>query len=153
MWGAIIKGDVEEVKQYLTLGEDVNLRGLGNMTPLLRAAQNGGKEMVGVNGGYGKYIRIRHNNEYKTAYAHLSSYRKGIRKGVRVNQGEVIGYVGSTGRSTGPPLHYEIIYQNKQINPLKLKLPSGKILKGDELERFEKNYKMILANHLNNLFE
>ena len=117
------------------------------------AGGNGVIEMVGVNGGYGKYIRIRHNNEYKTAYAHLSSYKKGISKGVRVNQGEVIGYVGSTGRSTGPHLHYEIIYQNKQINPLKLKLPSGKVLKGDELERFQKNYKMILANHLNNLFE
>jgi len=117
------------------------------------AGGNGVIEMVGVNGGYGKYIRIRHNNEYKTAYAHLSSYRKGISKGVRVNQGEVIGYVGSTGRSTGPHLHYEIIYQNKKVNPLKLKLPSGKILTGDELARFEKNYKMILANHLNNLFE
>ena len=117
------------------------------------AGGNGIVEMVGVNGGYGKYIRIRHNNEYKTAYAHLSSYKKRISKGVRVNQGEVIGYVGSTGKSTGPHLHYEIIYQNKQINPLKLKLPSGKILTGDELVRFEKNYKMILANHLNNLFE
>ena len=117
------------------------------------AGGNGVIEMVGVNGGYGKYIRIRHNNEYKTAYAHLNSYRKGISKGVRVNQGEVIGYVGNTGRSTGPHLHYEIIYQNKKVNPLKLKLPSGKILMGDELARFEKNYKMILANHLNNLFE
>jgi len=117
------------------------------------AGGNGIIEMVGVNGGYGKYIRIRHNNEYKTAYAHLSSYKKGMSKGVRVNQGDIIGYVGSTGRSTGPHLHYEIIYQNKQINPLKLKLPSGKILKGEELERFKKNYKMILANHLNNLFE
>jgi len=117
------------------------------------AGGNGIVEMVGINGGYGKYIRIRHNNEYKTAYAHLSSYKKGISKGVRVNQGDVIGYVGSTGRSTGPHLHYEIIYQNNQINPLKLQLPSGKILKGDELARFEKNYKMILANHLNNLFE
>ncbi|MDB4861129.1 M23 family metallopeptidase [Alphaproteobacteria bacterium] len=117
------------------------------------AGGNGVIEMVGTNGGYGKYIRIRHNNEYKTAYAHLSSYKKGVSKGVRVSQGEVIGYVGNTGRSTGPHLHYEIIYQNKQINPLKLKLPSGKILKGDELTRFEINYKMILANHLNNLFE
>ncbi len=117
------------------------------------AGGNGIIEMVGVNGGYGKYIRIRHNNEYKTAYAHLSSYKKGINKGVRVNQGEVIGYVGSTGRSTGPHLHYEIIYQNKQINPLKLKLPSGKVLTGNELVRFEKKYKMILATHLNNLYE
>ena len=117
------------------------------------AGGNGVIESIGVNGGYGKYIRIRHNNEYKTAYAHLSSYKKGISKGDRVNQGEVIGYVGSTGRSTGPHLHYEIIYQNKHLNPLKLKLPSGKVLKGSELIRFEKNYKMILATHLNNLFE
>ena len=117
------------------------------------AGGNGVIEKAGVNGSYGKYIRIRHNNEYKTAYAHLSDFKKGINKGVRVNQGEIIGYVGSTGKSTGPHLHYEIIYQNKQINPLTLKLPSGKILKGKELERFNKNYKMILANHLNNLFE
>ena len=117
------------------------------------AGGNGVIEKAGVNGSYGKYIRIRHNNEYKTAYAHLSGFKKGINKGVRVNQGEIIGYVGSTGKSTGPHLHYEIIYQNKQINPLTLKLPSGKILKGKELERFNKNYKMILANHLNNLFE
>ena len=121
-------------------------------TPIY-AGGNGVVEVAGVNGGYGKYIRIRHNNEYKTAYAHLNSFKKGIKKGVRVNQGEIIGYVGSTGKSTGPHLHYEIIYQNKQINPLTLKLPSGKILKGDELNKFKKNYKMILANHLNNLFE
>ena len=117
------------------------------------AGGNGIVEFAGINDGYGKYIRIRHNNEYKTAYAHLNGFKKGISKGVRVNQGEIIGYVGSTGKSTGPHLHYEIIYQNKQINPLKLKLPSGKILKGDELDRFEKNYKIIFANHLNNLFE
>ena len=117
------------------------------------AGGNGIIEIASTNGGYGKYIRIRHNNEYKTAYAHLSGYKKGISKGIRVNQGDIIGYVGSTGKSTGPHLHYEIIYQNKQINPLKLKLPSGKILEGGELERFKKNYKMILANHLNNIYE
>ena len=121
-------------------------------TPIY-AGGNGVIEFVGTNGGYGKYIRIRHNNEYKTAYAHLNNYKKGISKGVRVNQGDIIGYVGNTGLSTGPHLHYEIIYQNKQINPLTLKLPSGKILEGEELKRFKKNYKTILANHLNNLFE
>ena len=117
------------------------------------AGGNGVVEIAGVNGAYGKYIRIRHNNEYKTAYAHLNVFKKGITKGIRVNQGDVIGYVGSTGSSTGPHLHYEIIYKNKQINPLTLKLPSGKILKGKELERFKNNYKIILANHLHNLFE
>ena len=121
-------------------------------TPIY-AGGNGIIEFAGVNGGYGKYIRIRHNNDYKTAYAHLSGFKKGISEGVRVNQGDIIGYVGSTGKSTGPHLHYEIIFQNKQINPLTLKLPSGKILKGDELKRFSKNYKIIFANHLNNLFE
>ena len=121
-------------------------------TPIY-AGGNGVIEYIGRNGGYGKYIRIRHNNEYKTAYAHLSSYKKGISKGVRVSQGDIIGYVGSTGNSTGPHLHYEIIFQNKQINPLKLKLPSGKILKGEELKRFKKEYKKIYADHLNLLFE
>ena len=109
-------------------------------TPIY-AGGNGVIEYIGNNGGYGKYIRIRHNNEYKTAYAHLSAYKKGISKGSRVNQGDIIGFVGSTGNSTGPHLHYEIIYQNKQINPLKLKLPSGKILVGNELNRFKKEFK------------
>jgi len=121
-------------------------------TPIY-AGGNGIVEYVGKNGGYGKYIRIRHNNGYKTAYAHLSNYKKGISKGVRVNQGEVIGYVGSTGNSTGPHLHYEIIYQNKHINPLKLKLPSGKILEGKELEKFKEEYKIIYADHLSMLYE
>ena len=121
-------------------------------TPIY-AGGNGVIEFVGNNGGYGKYIRIRHNNEYKTAYAHLSRYKKGISKGIRVNQGDIIGYVGSTGNSTGPHLHYEILYQNKHINPLKLKLPSGKILTGNELQRFENEYKEIYADHLNLLYE
>ena len=121
-------------------------------TPIY-AGGNGIIEYVGRNGGYGKYIRIRHNNGYKTAYAHLSNYKKGISKGVRVNQGDVIGYVGNTGNSTGPHLHYEIIYQNKHINPLKLKLPSGKILDGDELEKFKEEYKIIYADHLSLLYE
>ena len=121
-------------------------------TPIY-AGGNGIVEYVGINGGYGKYIRLRHNNGYKTAYAHLSNYKKGISRGVRVNQGDVIGYVGSTGNSTGPHLHYEIIFQNKHINPLKLKLPSGKILGGNELEKFQQEFKMIYADHLNMLYE
>jgi len=121
-------------------------------TPIY-AGGNGVIEFVGNNGGYGKYIRIRHNNEYKTAYAHLSNFKKGIYKGMRVNQGDTIGFVGSTGNSTGAHLHYEIIYQSKQINPMTMKLPSGKILQGDELMRFIKISKTIYANFLFNLHE
>ena len=121
-------------------------------TPIY-AGGNGVIEYIGNNGGYGKYIRIRHNNEYKTAYGHMSGFKKGLSKGARVNQGEIIGYVGSTGRSTGPHLHYEIIFQNEQINPLKLKLPSGKVLKGDELSKFQREAKRIYADHLNQLYE
>ena len=121
-------------------------------TPIY-AGGNGIIEFVGTNGGYGKYIRIRHNGSYKTAYAHLNSFKKGIYKGARVNQGETIGYVGTTGKSTGPHLHYEIIYQNKQINPMKIKLPSGKILKGKELEKFKKESKKIYSDYLFYLYE
>ena len=121
-------------------------------TPIY-AGGNGIIEYVGLNGGYGKYIRIRHNNEYKTAYAHMLNFKKGIYNGIRVNQGDIIGYVGSTGNSTGPHLHYEIIYKNKQINPMKLKLPSGKILSGSELEKFKKKANQIYSEYLFYMFE
>ena len=121
-------------------------------TPIY-AAGNGVIDFVGKNGGYGKYIRIRHNSSYKTAYAHLSNYKKNIYKGIRVSQGEVIGYVGSTGKSTGPHLHYEVIYQNKQINPMKMKLPSGKILKDEELKKFNKEVRIIYSDFLFYLYE
>ena len=117
------------------------------------AAGNGVIEFAAENGSYGKYIRIRHNSFYKTSYAHLNNFKKGIYKGVRVNQEDTIGYVGSTGRSTGSHLHYEIIYQGKQINPMKIKLPSGKILKGDELKRFKKESKKIYSDFLFSLYE
>ena len=83
----------------------------------------------------------------------LTNFNKGISKGKRVNQGEIIGYVGNSGKSTGPHLHYEILYQNKQIDPMKMKLPSGKILKDKELERFKKNAKNIYAEYLFTLYE
>ena len=117
------------------------------------AGGNGVILFIGKNGGYGNYIKIRHNSEYQTAYAHLSKFKKGISKGSRVVQGETIAYVGSTGNSTGPHLHYEIIYQNKQINPMKLKLPSGKILKGKELQRFDLKIKDTYAQYLFELYE
>ncbi len=100
------------------------------------AAGDGVVEVAGRKGGYGKYIRIRHNSTYKTAYAHLNGYARKIRRGRRVKQGQVIGYVGSTGRSTGPHLHYEVLVNGRQVNPLKIRLPSGEALKGDDLEAF-----------------
>ena len=117
------------------------------------AAGNGVIEYTGKKGSYGKYILIRHNSSYKTAYAHLNSYKKGISKGVRVTQGQVIGYVGSTGSSTGSHLHYEVIFENQKINPMKMKLPSGKVLKQEELKQFKKISKTIYANYLFHLFE
>lgn len=104
-------------------------------TPIY-AAGNGTVTYAGRKGGYGNYIRIRHNGTYSTAYAHLKGFRRGVRKGARVNQGQVIGYVGTTGRSTGPHLHYEILKNNRQANPLRIKMPSGNKLKGEQLTAF-----------------
>jgi len=104
-------------------------------TPIY-AAGDGVIERAGPNRSYGNYIRIRHNSTYKTAYAHLRGYAKGVRGGRRVKQGQVIGYVGTTGRSTGPHLHYEVMINGKQVNPLRIKLPSGEKLKKDDLEAF-----------------
>ena len=87
--------------------------------------------------GYGNFVSIRHNTTYVTAYGHMSKYGRGIKKGVRVNQGQIIGYVGSTGMSTGPHLHYEVIKNGKRINSQRLKLPTGKILSNEARNRFE----------------
>ena len=88
-------------------------------------------------GGGGNCIKIKHNSTYSTVYAHLSKFANGIRKGKRIKQGQIIGYVGSTGKSTGPHLHYEVIHNGLKINSQTLKLPSGKILKGKAREIFE----------------
>ena len=88
-------------------------------------------------GGGGNCVKIRHNSTYETVYAHMKSFGRGIKEGVRVKQGQIIGYVGSTGKSTGPHLHYEVIMNGKKINSQKLKLPSGKILKGGDRKLFE----------------
>ena len=88
-------------------------------------------------GGGGNCVKIKHNSTYETIYAHMKSFAKGIKEGRKVKQGQVIGYVGSTGLSTGPHLHYEVIVNGKKVNSQKLKLPSGKILKGEERKQFE----------------
>jgi len=88
-------------------------------------------------GGGGNCIKIKHNSTYQTIYAHMKSFAAGIKVGKKVKQGQIIGYVGSTGMSTGPHLHYEVIINGKKVNSQKLKLPSGKVLKGDERKKFE----------------
>ncbi len=105
-------------------------------TPIM-ASGSGVIKKAGWCGGGGNCVVIRHNSTYQTIYAHMSKFANGIRKGVRVKQGQTIGFVGSTGKSTGPHLHYEVIINGKKVNSQKLKLPSGKILKGDERKLFE----------------
>jgi murein DD-endopeptidase MepM/ murein hydrolase activator NlpD len=104
-------------------------------TPVL-ASGDGVIEFAGRSGGYGNYIRIQHTAEYQTAYAHLSAYARGLRDGMRVSQGDVIGYVGSTGQSTGPHLHYEIIIDGEQTNPAGVKLDTNQPLTGTALASF-----------------
>jgi murein DD-endopeptidase MepM/ murein hydrolase activator NlpD len=105
-------------------------------TPIM-ASGNGIVKKAGWCGGGGNCVKIKHNSTYETVYAHMSKFARGIKKGVRVKQGQTIGYVGSTGKSTGPHLHYEVIVNGKRVNSQKLKLPSGKILKGKDRELFE----------------
>jgi len=102
-------------------------------TPIY-AAGDGRIDVAGRKGSYGKYVRIRHNGRYTTAYAHMS--RIHVKPGQYVRQGDVIGRVGTTGRSTGPHLHYEILVDNKQQNPMRVKMPSGRKLTGNDLEQF-----------------
>ncbi len=105
-------------------------------TPIM--ASGSGKILkAGWCGGGGNCVKIRHNSTYTTVYAHMSKFARGIKKGIRVNQGQIIGYVGSTGMSTGPHLHYEVIQNGKKVNSQTLKLPSGKKLKGKMREEFE----------------
>ncbi len=88
-------------------------------------------------GGGGNCVKIKHNSTYETIYAHMKSFAKGVKEGKKVKQGQIIGYVGSTGLSTGPHLHYEVLVNGKKVNSQKLKLPSGKTLKGEERKQFE----------------
>ena len=105
-------------------------------TPIM-ASGDGVIKKAGWCGGGGNCVVIKHNSTYQTIYAHMSKFASGIRSGVRVKQGQIIGYVGSTGKSTGPHLHYEVVVNGKKINSQTLKLPSGKILKGEDRKIFE----------------
>ena len=105
-------------------------------TPIM-ASGDGVIKKAGWCGGGGNCVVIKHNSIYQTVYAHMSKFARNIRTGVRVKQGQTIGYVGSTGKSTGPHLHYEVIVNGKKVNSQRLKLPSGKTLKGEERKQFE----------------
>jgi murein DD-endopeptidase MepM/ murein hydrolase activator NlpD len=116
-------------------------------TPIM-AAGDGKVEVARWYGGYGRYVRIRHNTEFETAYGHMTRFAAGIHSGSRVRQGDVIGYVGTTGRSTGPHLHYEVLRDGRQVNPMGLKLPTGRTLSGDERTAFQKLRQSVDANYL-----
>ena len=118
------------------LHSGVDYGGVGQGAPIL-AAGDGVVEKIGRSSGYGNLIILRHTNGYETYYAHQSKFAKGIGVGTRVRQGQVIGYVGSTGRSTGPHLHYEIRINGKPVDPLRIRLPQGRVLEGDYLTAFE----------------
>jgi len=127
-------------RRHPVLGYSKMHRGLDFAAPRgtpIMAGGDGVVEKAQRNGSYGRYIRIRHHSGFKTAYAHLKSYARGVRRGKRVKQGQIIGYIGTSGRSTGPHLHYEILKNNRQINPLSLRLPTGRKLKKKALARFE----------------
>ncbi len=113
-------------------------------TPIL-AAGNGIVEKAGRSSGYGNLIVVKHTNGYETAYGHQSRFAKGIRPGVRVHQGQVIGYVGSTGLSTGPHVHFEIRVNHQPVDPLRIRLPRGRVLQGEYLAAFERERERIDA--------
>jgi murein DD-endopeptidase MepM/ murein hydrolase activator NlpD len=112
-------------------------------TPV-EAVADGRIVYIGWRGGYGKFIKIQHNHIYASTYGHLSRFAKGLRRGSWVKQGQVIGYVGSTGRSTGPHLHYELRYKGKRKNPLTWRLPKQKRVAKSNLKRFQKKARAIL---------
>ena len=135
-------------RKHPILGYTKMHRGLDFAAPIgtpIFAAGDGIVEKLGWNGSYGKYIRIRHTGTYKTAYAHLSKFSKNIKVGKRVSQGKTIGYVGSTGRSTGPHLHYEVIKNNVKVNPMRIKIPAGKNISKSNISNYQNYIKKILS--------
>ena len=111
------------------------------------AAGDGTVQMAKWNGGYGNFVKIRHNSEYTTAYGHMSRIAKGMRPGKRVKQGQIIGYVGSTGLSTGPHLHYEVVKNGRRVNPLTIKAAAGENLKGRKLKQFKAQVAELKSAH------
>ncbi|MDZ4736513.1 MAG: M23 family metallopeptidase [Rhodospirillaceae bacterium] len=136
------------MRKHPTLGYNKMHRGVDFGAPSgtpIYAAGDGTIESISDNGSYGNYIRIRHNSEYSTAYAHMKGFANGLNQGDRVRQGDIIGYVGTTGRSTGPHLHYEVLVAGEQVNPLDIKLPAGEKLASADLEDFFAAREVIVA--------
>jgi murein DD-endopeptidase MepM/ murein hydrolase activator NlpD len=109
------------------------------------AAGDGEIEQIGDRGGYGKYIRIRHADGYETAYGHMIAFARGLDVGSHVRQGQVIGFVGSTGLSTGAHVHFEIWVNGRVVDPMRIKLPRGRVLEGPTLAEFERDRKQLDA--------
>ncbi|MGD9538387.1 MAG: peptidoglycan DD-metalloendopeptidase family protein [Alphaproteobacteria bacterium] len=148
--GARISSDFG-MRKHPILGYSKKHKGVDFAAPSgtpVYAAGDGVIEKIGWFSSYGKYVRIKHNDTYKTAYAHLKSYARGMKVGTRVRQGQVVAYVGTTGRSTGPHLHYEVLKHDAQVNPNGTKLPTGKQLAGKQLAQFKQtidNYQVMFA--------
>jgi len=126
-------------RRHPILGYSRMHRGLDFAAPTgtpIKAAGDGVVESAAFSRTFGNNVRLRHAGSYKTRYAHMRRFARGIRSGVRVKQGQVIGYVGTTGMSTGPHLHYEVLHHGRHINPARIKSKPSRILKGAELERF-----------------
>jgi murein DD-endopeptidase MepM/ murein hydrolase activator NlpD len=133
------------MRMHPILGYSLMHKGVDFGAPIgtpIYAAGDGKIQQIGPFSGYGNYIRIKHTAQYATAYGHISRFAGGLRVGSRVSQGQVIAYVGMTGRATGPHLHFEVILNGKQINPQSIKLPAGEKLRGKEL----KTYLALVAN-------
>ena len=128
------------------LGYQIQHKGIDFAAPMgtpIPAGASGIIQKIGRNGGYGKYILIKHNDTYSTAYGHLNAFADGLRVGSQVKKGEIIGYVGSTGRSTGPHLHYEVVKNKRPVNPLKTHTIPQRILKNQSLEQFKRKKQFI----------
>jgi murein DD-endopeptidase MepM/ murein hydrolase activator NlpD len=123
------------IEQYTRMHTGVDWA--ADMGTPIYASGNGVVEKIGWEGGYGKFIKLRHANGYATGYGHMSAFARNLAEGAKVRQGQIIGYVGSTGLSTGAHLHYEIMINGRHVDPMKIKLPRGRVLEGPQLGTFE----------------
>ena len=117
-------------------------------TPIL-AGGDGVDQVAKYNGAYGNYVKIRHNSEFSTAYGHMKGFARGMKPGKRVKQGQVIGYVGSTGRSTGPHVHYEVVRNGRRVNPRTIKASAGENLAGALLKKFKQMVAEVKSSYQN----